>query len=80
MRFTINRNTDLWEAGSGCRVDAGRLGESATSRGFAWCAMPLYGQLRGIEDAEHPLIIDLDATLVTAHSDKESAAPTFKRG
>jgi len=31
-------------------------------------------------DAEDPLIIDLDATLVTAHSDKESAAPTFKRG
>jgi hypothetical protein len=29
---------------------------------------------------EHPLIVDLDATLLTAHSDKESAAPTFKRG
>ena len=27
-----------------------------------------------------PLPIDLDATLVTAHSDKEHAAPTFKRG
>ena len=31
-------------------------------------------------DADRPLIIDLDATLVTAHSDKEHAAPTFKRG
>jgi hypothetical protein len=31
-------------------------------------------------DADHPLIVDLDATLVTAHSDKEHAAPTFKRG
>jgi Transposase DDE domain group 1 len=30
--------------------------------------------------ARHPLIIDLDATLVTSHSDKEHAAPTFKRG
>ena len=32
--------------------------------------------------ADHrcPLILDLDATLVTAHSDKELAAPTFKRG
>jgi hypothetical protein len=29
--------------------------------------------------AASPLIIDLDA-LVTAHSDKEAAAPTFKRG
>ncbi len=31
-------------------------------------------------DAARPLVIDVDATLVTAHSDKESAAPTFKRG
>ena len=30
--------------------------------------------------ADAPLIVDLDATLVTAHSDKERAAPTFKRG
>lgn len=27
-----------------------------------------------------PLVIDLDATLVTAHSDKEQARPTFKKG
>ena len=27
-----------------------------------------------------PLVIDLDATLVTSHSEKEAAAPTFKRG
>ena len=27
-----------------------------------------------------PVVIDLDATLVTAHSEKEAAAPTFKRG
>ena len=26
------------------------------------------------------LVIDLDATLITAHSDKEGAAPTFKMG
>jgi hypothetical protein len=30
--------------------------------------------------AAAPPVIDLDATLVTAHSDKESAAPTFQRG
>lgn len=29
---------------------------------------------------EDPLVIDLDATLVTAHSEKELAAPTFKKG
>jgi hypothetical protein len=27
-----------------------------------------------------PLVIDIDATLVTAHSDKQGAAPTFKQG
>ena len=31
-------------------------------------------------DAGAPLIVDVDATLVTAHSDKQGAAPTFKRG
>jgi hypothetical protein len=31
-------------------------------------------------DKDHPLVIDLDATLITAHSEKELAAPTFKRG
>src|SRR6266496_3869215 len=30
--------------------------------------------------ADLPLVIDTDATLITAHSDKEQAAPTFKRG
>jgi hypothetical protein len=31
-------------------------------------------------DASSPLVIDLDATLVRSHSEKEHAAPTFKRG
>ena len=31
-------------------------------------------------DVSSPLIIDLDATLVATHSEKEHAAPTFKRG
>lgn len=30
--------------------------------------------------AEQPLVLDVDATLVTAHSEKEHARPTFKRG
>ena len=30
--------------------------------------------------ADDPLVVDLDATLVTSHSDKEQAAPNFKRG
>jgi hypothetical protein len=31
-------------------------------------------------DAAAPLVVDLDATLVGAHSEKENAKPTFKRG
>ena len=31
-------------------------------------------------DKDRPLIIDLDATLITSHSEKELAAPTYKRG
>lgn len=31
-------------------------------------------------DAKNPLIIDLDGSLVTSHSDKEHAAVTFKKG
>ncbi|WP_461004158.1 transposase, partial [Streptomonospora sediminis] len=31
-------------------------------------------------DADGRLIIDIDATLLTAHSDKENAAPTWKKG
>ncbi len=31
-------------------------------------------------DAGSPLVIDIDATLVTAHSEKEQAAPTYKKG
>jgi hypothetical protein len=31
-------------------------------------------------DARRPLVMDLDATLVGSHSEKESAAPTYKRG
>jgi hypothetical protein len=31
-------------------------------------------------DARTPLIVDIDATLVTAHSEKEDAKPTYKKG
>jgi hypothetical protein len=30
--------------------------------------------------ADDPLIVDLDATLITSHSDTQDTAPTFKRG
>ncbi|PFG50168.1 DDE family transposase [Amycolatopsis sulphurea] len=51
----------------------------ATTRATAWTLAGDQAPDHNITP-EHPVIVDLDATLLTAHSDKESAAPTFKRG
>jgi hypothetical protein len=51
----------------------------ATARARAWATAGEHAPDRAIDPAR-PLVIDVDATLVTAHSEKESAAPTFKRG
>ncbi len=56
-------------------IDAAR----AAARARVW-------QLAGDRSPEHeasvgkPVVIDVDATLISAHSEKEQAAPTFKRG
>jgi hypothetical protein len=46
---------------------------AATAAGFPW--LQIAGKLLA-----GWLVIDLDATLITARSDKEGAAPTFKKG
>lgn len=51
----------------------------ATARATAWSAAGPAAPDHRI-DAEAPLVIDIDATLVSAHSDKESAEATYKRG
>jgi hypothetical protein len=51
----------------------------AAARFRAWALAGEHAPDHG-RDAAAPLVIDVDATLVTAHSEKESAAPTFKRG
>jgi hypothetical protein len=51
----------------------------AAARAAAWRLAGKHAPDHGA-DAAAPLIIDVDATLVTAHSEKEAAAPTFKRG
>src|SRR2546423_2107303 len=51
----------------------------ADGRARAWSLAGEHAPNHGI-DAEHPLLIDLDATLTDAPSEKELAAPTFKRG
>jgi Transposase DDE domain group 1 len=49
----------------------------AAARAAAWDRAGEQAPDHGI-DAEHPLIIDLDATVTIAHSEKECATPTFK--
>jgi hypothetical protein len=56
-------------------IDAAR----AAARRQVWRRAGAAAPDHGV-DHRSPLIVDADATLVTAHSDKESAAPTFKRG
>jgi hypothetical protein len=51
----------------------------ATVRAAAWRRAGNHAPDHSISP-ECPVIVDLDATLLTAHSEKEHAAPTFKRG
>lgn len=50
-----------------------------TARGYAWACAGEHAPDHAT-NAANPLVIDLDATLVTAHSEKEKAAPNYKRG
>jgi hypothetical protein len=56
-------------------IDAAR----ASARRIAWRAAGEHAPDHQAS-VERPVVIDLDATLITAHSEKEQAAPTFKRG
>jgi len=51
----------------------------AAARAAAWKRAGEHAPGHGI-DAQNPLIIDLDATLLDAHSEKQNAAPTYKKG
>ena len=50
-----------------------------TVRQRVWDLAGEHSPTAGIS-AERPLVIDVDATLVGVHSEKEGAAPTFKKG
>ena len=56
-------------------IDAAR----SAARANAWVAAGGHAPDHG-SSAKTPLIVDLDATLITAHSDKENARATYKRG
>lgn len=51
----------------------------AQARARAWHLAGAHAPDHGAT-AHDPLVIDLDATLITAHSEKQAAAATFKRG
>ncbi len=75
---TVSRTIDAL-ASDGPRTLAAINSARAAARAQVW-------QLAGQHAPDHeataqaPLVIDVDATLVTAHSDKQHARPTFKRG
>ena len=50
-----------------------------TVRQRVWDLAGEHSPTAGIS-AERPLVIDVDATLVGVHSEKEGTAPTFKKG
>ena len=51
----------------------------AAARATVWAKAGQHAPDHGA-DARRPLVVDVDATLVTSHSEKEQARPTFKRG
>jgi hypothetical protein len=75
---TVSRTVDRLAADPTAALQAINTAR-AQARVAAWRQAGDRAPDHGI-DAAAPLVIDLDATLVTAHSDKEGAAPTFKRG
>ena len=62
------------------RPRRGRRGRARrTVRHRVWALAGADAPTAGVS-ANRPLVIDVDATLVNVHSDKEGAAPTFKKG
>jgi hypothetical protein len=75
---TVSRTIDALAADAGRALAAIGVAR-AQARAGAWRLAGRHAPDHGV-DAAGPLVIDVDATLVTAHSEKEQAAPTFKRG
>src|SRR4051812_21145599 len=73
---TVSRTISLL-AGDADRVLAALEQARAAARARVWTLAGEHAPDHQA-DARSPLIVDLDATLVTAHSEKEHAKPTFK--
>ncbi|MCF7552615.1 IS1380 family transposase [Pseudonocardia sp. WMMC193] len=75
---TVSRTIDRLAADAAAvsaAIDTARAAARAQAWALAGDAAPDHDT-----DMANPLVIDVDATLVTAHSDKQGAAPTFKKG
>ncbi len=75
---TVSRLIDTLAADAGAALAAINTARAAARR-TAWSLAGEHAPDHGT-GAARPLVIDVDATLVTSHSEKEQAAPTFKRG
>lgn len=75
---TVSRLIDALAADAPAAL-AAINGARAAARSRAWSLAGVHAPDHGV-DAARPLVIDVDATLVTSHSEKEQAAPTFKSG
>jgi Transposase DDE domain group 1 len=75
---TVSRTIDALAADAPAALRAIHAGR-AEARRRVWGLAGQHGPAAGIT-AMAPLVIDLDATLITSHSDKELARPTFKHG
>src|SRR3954454_6958447 len=73
---TVSRTIDALAADAPAALAAIDTARAA-ARARAWRLAGSHGPDHNV-DAARPLVIDVDATLVTAHSEKEQAAPTFK--
>ena len=72
---TVSRMVDMLATNAPKALSALASARRST-RARVWQLAGATAPTHGI-DATHPVMIDVDATLLTAHSDKESAAPTY---
>lgn len=75
---TVSRTIDALAADAPAALRAIHAARAA-ARARVWALAGKRSPSAAISAAQ-PLIIDVDATLVTAHSEKEAARPTFKKG
>ena len=75
---TVSRAVDALAADADAALTAIDTARAA-ARATVWALAGDHAPDHGI-DAEQPLVMDVDATLVGSHSEKELAKPTFKRG